>query len=70
MKTITISLAGLLGWVVIGAVVAAATGSLNVKRWLHQLFLACDQLLNVALRQKMRRGYLPAGQMLPPDLAV
>lgn len=47
MKTITISLAGLLGWVVIGAVVAAATGSLNVKRWLHQLFLACDQLLNV-----------------------
>jgi predicted DNA-binding WGR domain protein len=22
------------------------------------------------LRQKMRRGYLPAGQMLPPDLAV
>ena len=22
------------------------------------------------LRRKMRRGYLPAGQMLPPDLAV
>ena len=22
------------------------------------------------LREKMRRGYLPAGQMLPPDLAV
>ena len=24
----------------------------------------------LTLREKMRRGYLPAGQMLPPDLAV
>ncbi|MEY2654793.1 MAG: hypothetical protein RLZZ524_1821 [Pseudomonadota bacterium] len=45
--TITISLSGLLAWIAVGAVVAACTGSLAVKRWLHQLFLACDQLLNV-----------------------
>ena len=24
----------------------------------------------LTLREKMRRGYLPAGQMLPPDFAV
>jgi hypothetical protein len=24
----------------------------------------------LTLLEKMRRGYLPAGQMLPPDLAV
>ena len=45
--TIIGTLSGLLGWIVVGAVVAAVTGDLNVRRWLHQLFLACDQLVNV-----------------------
>ena len=29
-----------------------------------------ERAASQTLRQKMRRGYLPAGQMLPPDLAV
>jgi hypothetical protein len=37
----------LLLWVLLGAVVAALTGQLHVRRWLHQAFLAVDQLCNV-----------------------
>lgn len=44
---LTALLSGLVLWVLLGAVVAAATGRLHVRRWLHQAFLAVDQLLNV-----------------------
>lgn len=37
----------LLVWIVLGAVVAWATGALRVKGWAHQLFIAADQLVNV-----------------------
>lgn len=39
--------AALLVWIVLGAVVAWATGALHVRRWAHQLFIAVDQLANV-----------------------
>jgi predicted DNA-binding WGR domain protein len=29
-----------------------------------------ERAVSHTLRQKMRRGYLPTGQILPPDLAV
>lgn len=44
---LTALLSGLLLWVLLGAVVAAITGRLHVRRWLHQLFIAADQLANV-----------------------
>jgi predicted DNA-binding WGR domain protein len=33
-------------------------------------FEEAERTATQTLRQKMRRGYLPAGQMLPPDLVV
>jgi len=44
---LTAILAALLVWIVLGAVVAAATGQLRVRQWLHQAFLVLDQLANV-----------------------
>ena len=33
-------------------------------------FEDAERAASHTLRQKMRRGYLPVGQVLPPDLAV
>lgn len=40
-------LAGLGLWLLLGALVAVATGTWSVKAWLYQLFIAVDQLFNV-----------------------
>ena len=34
-------------WLLLGLIVAQATGARGVRRWLHQLFIAADQLVNV-----------------------
>ena len=34
-------------WLLLGLVVARFTGSRGIRRWLHQLFIAADQLVNV-----------------------
>ena len=36
-------------WLALGLIVAQITGSRGIRRWLHQAFIACDQLLNVLL---------------------
>ena len=41
------ALAVLCCWLALGLIVAQATGARGVRRWLHQLFIACDQLVNV-----------------------
>lgn len=43
------------GWLLAGYVVALATGRLAFFEWLHQLFIACDQVCNV-MKAPFHRG--------------
>ena len=36
-------------WLLLGLVAAWLTKQLTIGRWLHQLFIACDQLVNVLI---------------------
>ena len=38
---------GILAWLVLGLIVAAATGRLSLLAWCRQLFIAVDQVVNV-----------------------
>jgi hypothetical protein len=44
---ILVILSALGAWLILGLIVALATRRLALYEWSHQLFIACDQLLNV-----------------------